>query len=336
MNKRHYIIAEIAQAHEGSLGIAHSYIDSLAKTGVDAIKFQTHIADAESSIYEPFRINFSYEDKCRMDYWRRMEFSLDQWVGLKKHCDEVGVEFMSSPFSNEAVELLEKVGVSRYKIGSGEVNNLLLLEKIAQTGKPVILSSGMSSLEELDKSVKFLKERDIIVELLQCTTSYPTSPEQWGLNVIDVLSKRYNIPIGFSDHSGEIFAPLFAAVLGAKTLEVHAVFDKDIFGPDSKSSLNINQIQTLVNGIRQLERSLACLVDKTANTSFYELKRIFEKSLCINKDLNEGHIIKFEDLDSKKPKGKGLPSSEYNNVIGKKLKVNKKQWEFLNLNDLYD
>ena len=147
-----FIIAEIAQAHDGSLGILHSYIDALATTGIDAIKFQTHIAEAESSIHEPFRVKFSYVDDTRFDYWKRMSFTLEQWQGIKKHCDEVGLEFMSSPFSLAAVELLEAVGIQRYKIGSGEVSNLLMLDRICRTGKPIILSSGMSSMDELDQA----------------------------------------------------------------------------------------------------------------------------------------------------------------------------------------
>ncbi len=152
------LIAEIGQAHEGSLGMLHSYIDAVAKTGFNAIKFQTHIAEAESSMQEPFRIKFSYEDKTRYDYWQRMEFTLDQWIGIKKHCDDVGLEFMSSPFSNAAVDLLEKLNVKRYKIGSGEVSNLLMLKKIAETGKEIIVSSGMSSFAELDETLAFLKQ----------------------------------------------------------------------------------------------------------------------------------------------------------------------------------
>ena len=129
------IIAEIGQAHEGSLGIAHSYIDALFDAGVTAIKWQIHIAEAESSIHEPFRVKFSYEDKTRFDYWKRMEFTPEQWNGLKKHCETKGLEFISSPFSNAAVELVEKIGVKRYKVGSGEVSNFLMLEQIAKTGK---------------------------------------------------------------------------------------------------------------------------------------------------------------------------------------------------------
>src|SRR6056297_1659916 len=227
------LIAEIAQAHDGSLGIAHSYIDALADSGVDAVKFQTHIAEAESSMHEPFRTKFSYEDKNRYDYWKRMEFTLEQWEGLKKHCEEKNVEFLSSPFSISAVELLEKIGVKRYKIGSGEINNFLLLRKIAKTGKPIILSSGMSSFSELDKTLEFLQKFDNSLSILQCTTAYPTTPEQWGLNVITELKKRYEMPVGFSDHSGDIYACLAATALGAEILEFHVVFDKRMFGPDA-------------------------------------------------------------------------------------------------------
>ena len=329
-----YIIAEIGQAHEGSLGILHSYIDALAKTGVDAIKFQTHIAEAESSEYEPFRVKFSYEDDTRFDYWKRMGFTLEQWKGIKAHCDEVGLDFVSSPFSNAAVDLLEEVGVSRYKIGSGEVNNLLMLEKIAKTGKPIILSSGMSSFDELDVSVGFLRERNIDVSVLQCTTAYPTKPEEWGLNVIDELKARYNVPTGFSDHSGDIFACLAAAAKGAEILEFHAVFDKRMFGPDTKASMTIDEIMKLVEGVRAIEMSLKHIIDKQDNSKFRELKGIFEKSLAVNKDMKAGSIITFDDLEAKKPKGYGIDASKYQSVIGKVLKEDMKQWEFLTFENL--
>ena len=130
-----FLIGEIGQAHEGSLGMALSYIDALADAGVDAVKFQVHNAEAESSKFEPFRINFSKQDNTRFDYWKRMEFSPEQWKILKERCDEREVEFLASPFSNAAVDLLEELDVRRYKIGSGEVSNFLLLEKIAKTAR---------------------------------------------------------------------------------------------------------------------------------------------------------------------------------------------------------
>ncbi|MCK0180171.1 N-acetylneuraminate synthase family protein [Flavobacteriaceae bacterium S0862] len=328
------LIAEIAQAHNGSLATAHRYIDALATTGIDAIKFQTHIAEAESSIYEPFRIKFSKQDKTRFDYWKRMEFSLEQWISLKQHCDDVGLEFMSSPFSNAAVDLLEQVGINTYKIGSGEVNNFLLLEKIAQTGKPIILSSGMSSFEELDKTVAFLKSKQVEFSILQCTTSYPTKPEQYGLNVIQELKSRYHVSVGFSDHSAKIETCIAVVALGAEILEFHAVFSKNDFGPDVTSSLTIDEIKTLSEAVRNIEKAQTYPVDKSDNSKFSELKSIFEKSLAINKDLQSGHIIQFSDLEAKKPTNKGIPASNFETIIGKQIIKNMKQWDFLTIDDI--
>ena len=218
-----FIIAEIGQAHDGSLGIAHSFIESLKNTGVDAIKFQTHIAEAESSNYEPFRVNFSYVDKTRFDYWKRMGFSFEEWKGLKEHCEQNNLEFMSTPFSNTAVDLLEKLSVKRYKIGSGDVNNFLLLEKIAKTKKPIILSSGMSSFEELDSAINFLKKfgynRDNLT-IMQCTTMYPTPSKFVGLNVINELKKRYNLPVGLSDRSGKIYFLIGISCIGSRSFRI--------------------------------------------------------------------------------------------------------------------
>ncbi len=329
-----YIIAEIAQAHDGSLGMAHAYIDAVAKTGCHAIKFQTHIAEAESSVHEPFRVKFSKQDATRLEYWRRMEFSLKQWKEIKTHCDDVGIEFMSSPFSNAAVDLLEEVGVRRYKVGSGEVNNLVLLEKIAQTGKPVIISSGMSSFKELDQTIAFLKDRQVDVSVLQCTTAYPTKPEEFGLNVISELKNRYNIPVGFSDHSSSVEACIAAVALGAEILEFHVVFDKDMFGPDAKASLDFKETTQLVKAARNIAISIENPIDKSDNTNFSELKSIFEKSLAINTDLKKGHVICFSDLETKKPKGCGIDASLFHEVIGKSLNKDLLQWSFLNREDL--
>ena len=329
-----YLIAEIGQAHEGSLGILYSYIDAIAQTGVDAVKFQMHIAEAESSEYEPFRLQFSLEDKTRFDYWKRMSFSLEQWKGIKQHCDELGLDFICSPFSNLAVDWLEEIGVKQYKIGSGEVNNFLLLEKIAKTSKPVIMSSGMSSYTELDQTVAFLKERKVDFSILQCTTAYPTQPENYGLNMIQELKNRYNVPIGFSDHSAKTATCIAAAALGASILEFHVVFDRQLFGPDSKSSLTLAETKDLVKAVRSLATALSNPIDKNNTAEFIALKQIFEKSLAVNKDLPKNHILTFDDLESKKPKGYGIDARRFQEVIGKALNKDMEQWDFLNEGDL--
>jgi N,N'-diacetyllegionaminate synthase len=329
-----FLIAEIGQAHDGSLGLLHSYIDALSNTGINAIKFQMHIAEAESSIHEPFRINFSYEDQTRYDYWKRMEFSLDQWKEIKKHCEEVGLEFICSPFSNLSVDWLEDLGISKYKIGSGEVNNFLMLEKIAKTGKEIILSSGMSSLIELDDTVSFLKPFKNKLSILQCTTKYPTGPEDVGLNMIDELKKRYSIPVGLSDHSSFIYPSLAAVALGAEILEFHVVFDKKMFGPDSKSSLTIAEVEKLVEGVRFIDLSLKHKINKNQNYKFPKIKNAFEKSLAVNKDLKKGSIISIDDLEAKKPFGYGINVKDYAGILNKKLSEDKKKWDFLNYDDL--
>jgi N,N'-diacetyllegionaminate synthase len=328
------IIAEIAQAHDGSLGIAHSYIKALASCGVDAVKFQTHIAEAESSSYENFRVNFSYEDSTRFDYWKRMEFTLEQWKGLKDHCDQVGLEFISSPFSCAAVDLLEEVGVETYKIGSGEITNYLMLEKIAKTGKSIILSSGMSDYNELEGCIQFLKPFGNKLSLLQCTTAYPTQPEQWGLTEISKLKEKFDLPVGYSDHSADITACIAARALGAEILEFHAVFDKNMYGPDAKASLNLFEIKQVVHSVRTLEKSLNNYTGKADNSAYKEIKNLFGKSLAVNKNLNTGHVLTVDDLESKKPGNMGIFARDFREVVGKKLTKPLRKWQFLNPDDV--
>ncbi len=326
-------IAEIGQAHNGSYAKLLEYIDAVAKTGVKAIKFQTHIAEAESSIYEPFRVKFS-DDATRFDYWKRMEFTQQQWIEIGERCKKLGLLFISSPFSNKAVDVLEKAGVEQYKIGSGEVTNFLLLKKVIATAKPIIISSGMSSLAELDATVSFLKKNKASFSILQCTTSYPTQPKDYGLNVIGVLKERYKVTIGFSDHSADIATGIAAVTLGAEILEFHVVFSKEDFGPDVTSSLTMEETTALIDSVERISEAIENPIDKSDNNRFTDLKNIFEKSLAVNKDLPAGHILSFDDLEGKKPKGYGLDASTFEAVIGRKLTRNMKQWDFLNEQDI--
>jgi N,N'-diacetyllegionaminate synthase len=328
------LIIEIGQAHEGSLGIAHSYIDAISKTGAQTIKFQTHIAEAESSPDEQFRVKFSYEDASRYDYWQRMEFTPEQWAGLKSHCEDVGLEFLSSPFSIAAVNLLENLGVNRYKIGSGETNNDLMLDYIKSTKKPILISSGMSTELEVEKMLK--KFEDCQIGLFQCTTMYPTPLNLVGINIIEEWQKKYPFPIGLSDHSGSIYPSLLAVAKGAKMLECHAVFDKQMFGPDSTSSLDIKQIKSLVAAINEFEIMIDNPLVKSENENSSKMKNLFQKSLALSKNKNAGDIIEFSDLESKKPANMGISAEDYKKVVGKKINKNKQQWDFIKMEDLCD
>lgn len=314
------IIAEIAQAHDGSLGTAHAYIDAAAKAGADAIKFQTHIAAAESTPSEPWRVKFSQQDATRYDYWKRMEFTEEQWHGLKQHAEERGLQFLSSPFSIEAVDLLTRVGVTAWKVASGEVSNLPMLERMAATGLPFLLSTGMSELAEVDKAVEFIRSHRLPLTILQCTSMYPTPPEKVGLNMISFLHQRYQCPVGLSDHSGVIYTGLAAAALGIAALEVHVTFSKEMFGPDVPASLTIADLTRLVEGVRFIEKMHLNPVDKDqVSNELAGMRRLFNKSIVARLDLPTGTILQSEHLAIKKP-GTGLPAERLPELIGRVLK----------------
>jgi len=192
----------------------------------------------------------------------------------------------------------------------------------------------MSSYAELDKAVDFLKERKVSFSILQCTTAYPTQPEQYGLNIIQELMERYQVPVGFSDHSAKTATCIAATALGASILEFHVVFDRQLFGPDSTSSLTISETKDLVVSVRNIATALSNHIDKNNTAAFSSLKQIFEKSLAVNKDLAKNHILTFEDLEAKKPKGFGIDAARFQEVIGKVLNRDLKQWDFLKEGDL--
>ena len=263
-----------------------------------------------------------------------MELSVEQWADLKHLCEAAGVEFLATPFSNAAVDLLESIGVTRYKVGSGDLANPLLLERLARTGKEVILSTGLGALEEIDDAVALMRERQIPVSVLQCTTKYPTTAEEIGLSWLAHLKARYSCPVGLSDHSGEIYAALGAVALGAVMIEAHITFDKRMFGPDASASLTIDDFSQMVCGIRFLEKARGKGLDKVADDSKQDLRRIFGKAIAINRDMRAGEILRFEDLESKKPADGGLSVAKIRQVLGRSLRRDKKRWDFLTNNDL--
>jgi N-acetylneuraminate synthase len=314
-----FIIAEVAQAHDGSLGAAHAYIEVAARTGVNAVKFQTHIASAESTAAEPFRVRFSPQDATRYDYWRRMEFTPSQWAELAAHAAERKLVFLSSAFSLEAVDLLERLDMPAWKVGSGEIGSLPMLEHMAATGKPVLLSNGLADWKTMDIAVECVRKRGAPVGIFQCTTAYPCPAERLGLNLLAELRARYNCPVGLSDHSGVIFAGLAAVVLQANLLEAHIVFSRDCFGPDTPASLTTDEFTQLVQGVRFIEQALMQTIDKDAAAAeLADLRRVFGKSVVAARDLPAGHHLAAADLALKKP-GTGIPAAEFHNIVGRKL-----------------
>lgn len=313
------IIGEVGQNHDGSLGMAHAYIDALADVGADAIKFQTHIASEESTLDDEFRVKFSYQDKTRFDYWKRMEFTESQWVELKRHADARGITFLSTPFSVAAVELLSCVGVDAWKIGSGDTMSNLMLDAILYTKKPMIISSGMSSWAELDAIVQRLTEAKAEYSLMQCTSRYPTPLTEVGLNLLFEMKERYGCRVGLSDHSGSKSPSLAAIARGFPLIEVHATFDKRMFGPDVVASLTISEIEQLVCFAADMRTIDTNPVEKDVMAAkLGGQKKLFDRSLALVKDLPSGHLLKENDITLKKP-GSGIPWSSRSQVIGRRL-----------------
>jgi N,N'-diacetyllegionaminate synthase len=328
------IIGEVAQTHDGSLGQAHAFIDAIANAGADAVKFQTHIAAAESTPQEPWRIKFSPQDDTRYEYWQRMEFTKEQWARLKEHADERGLLFLSSPFSMQAVELLDEIGMSVWKIASGEVNNLPLLNRIIATKNPVILSSGMSDWSELDEAVGQVRAAQNPLAVLQCTSAYPCPPEKIGLNMLEVLKDRYDCPTGLSDHSGNIFAGLAATTLGAEVLEIHVTLSREMFGPDVAVSVTTGELRQIVDGVRSIEKMTANPVEKEAIAEeLAPLRQIFTKSIYASSFLPAGTVLDNGNLQLKKP-GTGIPAAQLPNLIGLKLRRSLQPDELLLLEDI--
>ena len=318
-NGRCCILAEVGNTHEGSLGLAHSFIDAVAKTGADGVKFQTHIAEAESTASEPFRVKFGTQDRTRYDYWKRMEFSENQWRELARHARERGLLFVSSPFSIEAVDLLERIEVPVWKIASGEAVDSMLFDRVLHTGLPVLVSTGLISLEELDGIFSRIKDSGVLGGVLQCTTMYPCPPERIGLNLIDFFRDRYHCPVGLSDHSGTIFPGLAAASIRADILEVHVTLSREMFGPDIPASVTTDELRQLVEGVRFIETMLDSPVVQDASTDeVRKLRQLFTKSVVASHFLKSGTVLTASHLSTKKPGG-GFPPEAVKTLFGRRI-----------------
>jgi N-acetylneuraminate synthase len=259
-----------------------------------------------------------FKGEPRYAYFERTAFSAQQWRRLKDHCDQREIEFLSSPFSVEALELLESLGVGRYKIPSGEVTNLPLVEAVAATRKPILLSSGMSTWAELDDAVDSVLKHHDRLTVLQCTSEYPCPYESVGLNVMLEMAERYELPVGLSDHTLTTHASLAAVTLGASAIEKHLTFSRLMYGSDAAHSLEPPEFSQLVEGIRAIQAMLASRVDKEAFAGrLANMKVIFEKSVASLVDIPAGTEVTAAMVGLRKP-GNGLPPRRLNEVIGRR------------------
>lgn len=312
---RRWIIAEAGSVHDGSFGNACNLVELAAACGADAVKFQTHIAEAETLANAPAPAYFSAEP--RFEYFKRTAFTREQWKQLAKLARHNGLAFISSPFSLEAVDLLEDVGLDAYKVPSGEVTNTPLLERLARTTRPVILSSGMSDWKELDRAVDALRPGGDVT-VLQCSSVYPCPPSQAGVNVVAEMLKRYRLPVGFSDHTQSYAAAVGAVMLGATIIEKHYTFSRRMYGSDAQFGAEPEEFARYCAEVKHAWALVDHPIDKDDMRPYLEMKAIFEKSIVTAAAVAAGQLLSRELLTFKKP-GTGIRADRVHEVLGKKV-----------------
>jgi sialic acid synthase SpsE len=307
------VVAEIGNNHDGSVRQAERLIEAAAEARADAVKFQTHIAEAEMLPSTPTPPHF---DEPRYEFMKRMELSLDDHLRLKERAESHGLVFFSSPFSVEAVELLEQIGVPLYKIASGEVTNPPVLEAVAATGTPVLLSTGMSGLEEVERAAGVLSAAGSPLVVLQCTSTYPCPPEQVNLRAMVAMGERLRCPYGLSDHTRGISTSLAAVALGASVVEKHFTLSKRLYGPDHHASIEPDELRQLVEGVREVEAALGSGL-KEHDAALDPVRAAFEKSIISVGAIPAGTVIERAMLGTKRP-GTGIPAVRLPELVGRR------------------
>jgi len=317
-----YVIAEIGSNHNGDMGLCYELIDAAAECGVDAVKFQSWSSTSLVGESEYAR-NTSYADKKRhfgtlREMVEAYQFTPEMHEKALERCRERGVAFLSTPFSPEEVDLLERLGVGAHKVASMDVNHPLLLRKIGSTGKPVLLSTGMATLGEVEAAVATLREAGAgEVCLLHCVSIYPPDPRDVHLRNIPMLRTAFDAPVGFSDHTLGVAVPLAAVALGACVIEKHFTIDKDMEGWDHWISADPEEMRRLVEEARLVHQTLGGSV-RTVSEAEMEKRKRFRRRIVVRRALPEGHVLTLDDIDFKRP-GTGIHPNEYERVVGKRL-----------------
>jgi len=317
------IIAEIGLSHEGSLGQAHSFIDSASRAGADIVKFQIHLPELESSRSENFRVEFSTQDSSRTNYWERTAFTLEQYYELRQHAGNLGLNFCVSVFSGGAVEWAKEIGADIIKIGSGDIGNEEIIESLNDYTGELIISSGMSTWNEINHAVAVVKEHLKLVNnltLLQCTSLYPTPLSKVGINVMKRMKETFSdLSVGLSDHTPGINSSIVALVYGAEIIEKHVTYSRDMFGPDIKSSITFDELKTLSIFRNELVEILLEVDKDSVAQELTKERNIFGRSLGLKRNLPAGHQIVLDDFCLRKPAG-GLNWEDRKQILGQKLK----------------
>ena len=351
---RVFVVAEIGKNFiqtpeerpvEEYLENAKALVKAAHDAGADAVKFQTHNVEDEQLDITVVSPHFKGADRYAWVTRNTNATPLDAfWRPLKAYCDEIGIIFHSTPMSRGAAKKLNELGVELWKVGAGDILDFVTLDYLASTAKPIILSSGMSTLEEIDQAIDFLKRRNAQVILLHCVSKYPCPPEQLNLATIGFLRERYQIPVGFSDHSIGIDSALAGVALGAQVIEKHFSFSRDLWGADHKVSMTPEELKALVAGIRGLEADPAKRQEylgkdivkagmgsgaKVLQGDEAVFRPYFRKSLMAGQDIPAGTVIAADMLYAMRPQmyAGGLPSEEYEKVLGRTAKSDLKKYD---------
>lgn len=315
-----YIIAEAGVNHNGDITKALFLVDEAKKAGADAVKFQTFIAaqlvskEAKMADYQKENIG---KETSQLDMIKQLELSFADFVMIKEYCDKVKIQFLSTPFDLESVVFLDSI-VPFFKIGSGEITNYPFLKHVAKKKKPIVLSTGMSTLAEIEKALEVIdKEGCSDIVLLHCTTNYPCPYDEVNLQAMLTLRDAFKLPVGYSDHTIGIEVPVAAVTMGAKVIEKHFTLNKNLPGPDHKASLDPQELSEMVKAIRNIESAFGDGIKKP-NQSELEVMSVARKSLVAAKDLKAGEIVKESDIAIKRP-GNGIKPEFLNIIIGKKM-----------------
>jgi N-acetylneuraminate synthase/N,N'-diacetyllegionaminate synthase len=315
-----FIIAEAGVNHNGDLQIARELVEEAANCGADCIKFQTYKAERVVTNNAPkakYQMETTDRAESQLEMLRKIELSPEHHVELKKYAEELGLLFLSTPYNFEDIDLLESIGVSAYKVASGQIVEPPFLRMVAETGKPVFLSTGMSTMSEIEAALNTIRKtgNDKTI-LLQCTTNYPSMIEDANLRVIPAFRSAFNVPVGYSDHTVGEEAAIAAVALGAVVIEKHFTTDKNLPGPDHSSSVTPEELRSLIKKIRRTEMSLGKdLKEPTAVEK--ENATGMRRSIVACRSIKKGEIINKEDITFKRP-ATGLPPTDYDRIIGRK------------------
>lgn len=315
-----YIIAEAGVNHNGQLELALRLCDAAKGAGVDCVKFQTwkteNICTSSAAMAEYQKENTQTETDSQFEMLKRLELSYDHFEYIKQYCDEIGIDFLSTPDEEESLEfLMNRIQLPVVKIGSGEVTNIPYLRKIASYGRPVILSTGMSSLAQVATAYDILIEAGApSVSLLHCTTNYPCPFEEVNLRAMQTLKAAFKCKVGYSDHTMGIEVPIAAVAMGAEIIEKHFTLDRNMEGPDHKASLEPHELKTMVDAIRNIEVALGDGV-KRPNRSELKCAEVVQKSILAKCPIKQGEILTEENLTVKRA-GRGVSSVHWDIVLG--------------------